>query len=88
MTWPMQQVMDQAWGLDGAPGQDLLVPQAGQLVPSSLGPQTWRMSTGVVLGCDHGQAPFPVSVPRLELAALLRKLDMMSEHRPEIWRPR
>lgn len=84
MIRPMQQAVDQAWGLDGAPGQDLLVPQAGQLVPSLLGPQTWRMSVGVVLGWDHGQAPFPVSAPGLELAALLRKSDMRSEHRPEI----
>ena len=38
--------------------------------------------------CDQGWAPFAVSVLRLELAALLRKLDLMSEHGPEIQRRR
>ena len=80
----MCQAMDQAWGLDGVPGQDLLVPRLANLFLHHLDPRHGAM----VHDCDQGWAPFAVSVLRLELAALLRKLDLMSEHGPEIQRRR
>lgn len=72
--------MDQGWGLDRVPGQDLLVPRLANLFLPHLDPRHRAM----VHDCDQGQAPFRVSVLRSELAALLRKLDLMSEHGPEI----
>ena len=50
--------MDQALGLDGAPGQDLLVPRLANLFLPHLDPRHGAM----VHDCDQGQAAFPVSV--------------------------